>query len=270
MGDSYPNIFSRNIGVLTGEEQEKIRKSAIAIAGVGGVGSMVAERLIRMGVGKLKITDPDVFDETNLNRHVTAYVSTLGQNKAGAVFKQLKDINPQAEILYNDAGITDEASASDFVSDCDMVIDEMDFGMLRESVILQREARRRGQYYIFSGAIAFGGVLVIFDPRGLTMEEYDKIPFDVDLRQDIPMQSVPMERIMPVVPSYVPDAINTCYKIMTREIPAPTVSIGVALIAVLTTSEAINIILRKRDIAVAPAYTYIDLLDRKFVVGSVQ
>jgi molybdopterin/thiamine biosynthesis adenylyltransferase len=269
MDHLYQKIVSRNIGILTKEEQDKIRRSTIAIAGMGGVGSLVAERLIRIGVSKLKITDPDVFDETNLNRHITSYLSTLGQNKAEAVFRQLRDINPQAEILYSDTGITDENNASNFVSDCDLVIDEMDFGMFRESVILQREARRRGLHYIFSSAVAFGSILVIFDPQGLTMEEYDKLPPDLDLQQDIPNQSVPLERILPVIPKYVPDAMKTIQKIMTREIPTPTVSIGVALTAILTASEAINIILRKRDIAVAPAYTYIDLLDRKFIVGTV-
>ena len=46
-------------------------------------------------------------------------------------------------------------------------------------------------------------------------------------------------------------------------------SIGVGLASILATNEIINIILQKRDVAVAPRYTYIDLLDRLFVVGKV-
>jgi hypothetical protein len=58
-------------------------------------------------------------------------------------------------------------------------------------------------------------------------------------------------------------------EIITGEKHAPTNSIGVGLASVLTANEIINIILKKRDIAEAPEYTYIDLLDRKFLVGNV-
>jgi hypothetical protein len=51
---------------------------------------------------------------------------------------------------------------------------------------------------------------------------------------------------------------------------APTVSVGVGLASILAANEAINIILKRRDIPTAPKYTYIDLMDRQFVLGSVQ
>src|ERR1041385_4331311 len=38
MQDIYSQSFSRNIGILTPEEQEKIRNSTVAIAGLGGIG----------------------------------------------------------------------------------------------------------------------------------------------------------------------------------------------------------------------------------------
>ena len=57
----YNELFSRNIGVFSESEQEKLRHSTIAISGVGGVGGLLAERLVRLGIGRIKITDPGNF-----------------------------------------------------------------------------------------------------------------------------------------------------------------------------------------------------------------
>ena len=61
MDDLYRSIFSRNIGFFTESEQEKLRRSTIGIAGMGGVGGLLAERLTRLGIGQLKILDPGDF-----------------------------------------------------------------------------------------------------------------------------------------------------------------------------------------------------------------
>jgi len=241
----------------------------VAIAGMGGVGGLLVERLIRLGVGQLKITDPGDFEQSNLNRQFGSSVLNLGQNKAEAIFAQIKDINPQSQIYYGTSGITTDNDASLFVSGCDLVIDEMDFGLFRESILLQRAARRRGIYYIFASAIGFGALVVIFDPQGLTLEEYNKFPIDVDLDNTESLR-VPQERILPVVPSYARAALaDTIQKVIRGEIPAPTISIGAGLASIVAANEAINIILKRRSIAKAPEYTYIDLLDQRFIVGTV-
>lgn len=273
MENLYKRIFSRNIGILTESEQDKLRDSTIAIAGAGGVGGLLAERLIRVGVGQLKIVDPEAFEESNLNRQFSSSMLNLGKNKAEAVFMQIKDINPDANIHYRKSGITTESDARLLVNDCDLVIDEMDFGLFRESILLQRAARRMGIYYIFTSAIGFGALIAIFDPEGYTLEEYDNLPRDVDLN-DVDQLTVPLERICPVMPSYFTGDImqemgDIVEEIVSGKRPGPTTSIGVGLASILAANEAVNIILRRRDIATAPEYTYIDLLDRKFIVGTI-
>jgi len=273
MDDLYKSIFSRNIGFFTESEQEKLRRSTIAIAGMGGVGGLLAERLTRLGIGQLKILDPETFEQSNLNRQFGSSMLNLGQNRAEAVFRQTKDINPQARIQYSKTSIKTEDDAGLFVSGCDLVVDEMDFGLFKESIFLQRAARRRGIYYMFAVDIGFGALVVIFDPNGLTLEEYDKLPPDLDIdlagAQEL---RVPLERICPVLPSYAAPASDEANMIMSEVLagdrPAPTNSIGVGLASILAAIEAINILLRKRDIPSAPQYTYVDLLDRKFLVGT--
>lgn len=272
MDDLYREIFSRNIGFLTESEQAKLQSSTVAIAGMGGVGGLLAERLIRLGVGHLKIIDPEDFEPSNLNRQFCSSVLNLGQNKAEVVFTQIKDINPQATISYGKTGIKTQDDASLFVSDCDLVIDEMDFGLFRESVFLQRAARQRGIYYMFTSAVGFGALILIFDPQGLTLEEYNKLPPDIDL-DDAEEPRVPLERICPVMPSYATaasaEADTIIQAIIAGERPAPTNSIGVGLASILAANEAVNVLLRKRAIPSAPQYTYVDLVDRQFLVGTV-
>ncbi len=269
MDNLYKSIFSRNIGFLTESEQERLEKSRIAIAGMGGVGGLLAERLIRIGVGQLRVTDPGTFKESNLNRQFGSSMLNLGQNKAAVVFAQLRDINPQAKISFTDTGIKDEADAGVFVEGCDVVVDEMDVGLLRQSIFLQRAARCRGAYYLFASAIGFGALAVIFDPGGMTLEEYNRLPIDVD-PGDAGKLVMPMDRSIPVMPSYVSGvSVDTVQKIFAGEMPAPTTSIGVGLASTLAANEVINVILRKRDIVVAPGFIYIDLLDQRLVVGTV-
>lgn len=272
MNDLCKEIFSRNIGFFTEAEQDQLGRSTVAIAGVGGVGGLLAERLIRLGIGHLKIIDPENFEYSNLNRQFCSSTANLGRNKAEVVFAQIKDINPQATVEYGNTGIKTQNDATLFVSDCDLVVDAMDFGLFKESIFLQRAARQRGIYHIFSSAIGFGALVVVFGPDGLTLEEYNKLPRDVDLDNSEELR-VPLDRICPVIPSYAiaasAEADMIIQEIIIGERPAPTNSIGVGLASVLTANEIINIILKKRDIAEAPEYTYIDLLDRKFLVGNV-
>ena len=270
MDDLYKAIFCRNIGFFSESEQDKLRRSTIAIAGMGGVGGLLAERLIRLGVGQLKITDPGTFEESNINRQFASSMLNLGQNKAEAVLAQIRDINPEAQIRSSDTGITTENDASLFVSDCDLVIDEMDVGAFKQSILLQRAARHKGIHYLFTSAIGFGALVVIFDPHGLTLEEYNKLHPDVDLNNAETLE-VPLERIAPVIPSYAATfTADIIQKIVAGEKPGPTTSIGAGLASILAATEAINVILNKREIAKAPEYTYIDLLDRQLIVGTVR
>jgi tRNA threonylcarbamoyladenosine dehydratase len=269
MDKMYNEIYSRNIGIFSEAEQEKLRHSTIAISGLGGVGGLLAERLVRLGVGRLKITDPGTFEKSNFNRQFGSSIVSLDCNKAEVVFSQIKDINPLAKIGYSTAGIKTEDDAIHFVSDCDLVIDEMDFGMFKQSIWLQKAARKKGIHYFFTSAIGFGALIVIFAPQGLTLEEYDNLPPNVDINSIKEIQ-VPLERIMPVIPSYVP--VNThkaLQDIYTGDRAVPTVSIGVGLASILAANEAVNIILRKREIVVAPLYIYIDLFDQQFIVGKI-
>jgi molybdopterin/thiamine biosynthesis adenylyltransferase len=266
LNTQYESTFTRNIGLFTEAEQDTIRKSSVAIAGVGGIGGFAAERLIRLGVNKLKMTDPGDMELSNLNRQFGSSVLNIGQNKAKVAYDHIKDINPQAQISYSTTGIRDEADARAFVSDCDCIIDVMDFGLFKQSILLQRAARRKGIHYLFSTAIGFGAIAVVFDPKGMTLEEYNGLPVDVDVNDPTKLY-VPIEKIVPVVPAYAPD-VSVIQEIIDGKRYVPTTSIGAGLAAILSASEAVNIILRK-EMPKAPKYTFVDLVDRQLVVNNI-
>ncbi|HJX36295.1 MAG TPA: ThiF family adenylyltransferase [Dehalococcoidales bacterium] len=266
----YKEIFFRNSGLISETEQNILRRSSVAIAGVGGVGGLLAERLVRIGIGRIKITDPGTFEKSNFNRQFGSSMNTLDQNKAEVVYQQLKDINPNAEILYDKVGISDESSANKFIHDADMIIDEMDFGMFKQSIRLQRAARQQNKYYFFSSAIGYGALIAIFDPKGLTLEEFDGLPANADL-DSIEKLKISLERVMPLVPAYIKLAARqVLQEVYAGKRAVPTSSVGVGLTSILTANEAINILFKKREITIAPHYLYIDLMDQRFIVGNMQ
>ena len=64
--------------ILIGDEGiTRLQDSHVLIAGIGGVGSFVAEALARLGVGKLTLVDHDVVSSSNLNRQLVALHSSL-------------------------------------------------------------------------------------------------------------------------------------------------------------------------------------------------
>src|SRR5437762_10386885 len=95
---SYDDAFSRNIGWVTAEEQQSLRRKRAAIAGLGGVGGAHLLALTRLGVGAFHIADSDAFDLPNFNRQAGALVSTLGRPKTDVLANMAKDINPQLDL----------------------------------------------------------------------------------------------------------------------------------------------------------------------------
>ena len=85
--------------LLLGDEgAEKLRRSCVAVVGLGGVGAYAAEMLARAGVGSLILVDNDEVGLTNLNRQLPALHSTLGRPKTEVVSQRLADINPEIVI----------------------------------------------------------------------------------------------------------------------------------------------------------------------------
>ncbi|MGZ5269335.1 MAG: tRNA threonylcarbamoyladenosine dehydratase [Ramlibacter sp.] len=73
---------------------QAIRRSCVAIVGIGGVGSWAAEALARSGVGSLVLVDLDHVAESNINRQVHALDATVGMAKVQAMRERIAQIHP--------------------------------------------------------------------------------------------------------------------------------------------------------------------------------
>ena len=91
-------IFGRTERLLGTAGLERLRQTSVIIFGVGGVGSWCAESLIRSGVGRLTMVDPDTVQPSNINRQLMATTGTVGQPKAEVLRRRLLDISPRADI----------------------------------------------------------------------------------------------------------------------------------------------------------------------------
>jgi molybdopterin-synthase adenylyltransferase len=90
----FPECWERNFPSLSAADQLRLFRSAVLVAGLGGLGGFLAELLARVGVGRLLLADGDHFTPGNLNRQLLATQETLGLNKAVAAARRLREINP--------------------------------------------------------------------------------------------------------------------------------------------------------------------------------
>ena len=77
---------------------QKIRTSVVGIAGLGGLGSLVAVALARVGIGTLILVDFDVVEPSNLNRQ-QYFIDQIGMPKVEALQENILKINPYVRIL---------------------------------------------------------------------------------------------------------------------------------------------------------------------------
>src|SRR5687768_6881316 len=175
----YGTAFDRNIGWVTGAEQQALRAKRVAIAGMGGVGGFHLLTLARLGVSRFRIADLDTFELANFNRQAGAGMSTLDQPKVDVLASMARDINPDAEIDIFPGGVqADNLDA--FFRDVDVYVDGLDafaFGA-REAVFAHCAAKRIPA--TTAAPLGMSTALMNFLPGHMTFEEY----FQLEGRSD--------------------------------------------------------------------------------------
>lgn len=135
------NLFIRSEMLLGTENIDTLKNSKVAVFGIGGVGSFVAESLARTGVGHLVLIDFDDIVPSNINRQIHATTETLGQLKVHAMAKRLKTINPDIEITALPLLYNQETSDEILTDDLDYVVDAID--MVTSKLLLIEECKAK-------------------------------------------------------------------------------------------------------------------------------
>lgn len=137
-----PDQYSRTRMLLGEDALQTLRRSRVAVFGVGGVGGYVVEALARSGVGALDLIDDDTVCLTNLNRQIIAAHSTLGRDKVDVAAERVADIDPTIAVrTYKTFYLPETAGLFDFAS-YDYVVDAVDTVAAKLSLVL--EAQRAG------------------------------------------------------------------------------------------------------------------------------
>ena len=98
--------YSRNRIYISEKEQQQIKNFEILIGGCG-IGSVIAECALRMGIEKISLVDGDKVEQSNLNRQ--SYTDEdIGSYKTESLKRRLLSINPQATIKTFSVFLTKE------------------------------------------------------------------------------------------------------------------------------------------------------------------
>ena len=146
--------------------QKRLASSQIAIAGLGGVGGIAFELLVRAGIGKIKIADAGFFEESNANRQSLWSKATDGVPKTKAALSFAASVNYAGKITC--FGEITPKNARAFASGCAAVIDATDKPHSRISV--WRGCKKAGVPYIFASALHAQGMLTVFKNRDFEKE----------------------------------------------------------------------------------------------------
>jgi len=254
----YEEMVGRNIGVLTAEEQKRLKNTCIAVAGCGGMGGLSAEQLVRLGVGHVKIADFDNFCVHNLSRQCGSATSNVGQNKAEVLGRHFKDINPHLKLDIFRDGVTPE-NAEKFIEGAEAVIDGTDLSRLGSTIAMYSAAQKNNICIVNPNAIGFGVNVFVFGPRTVSLEKYLGLSSGIDPR-------MALTKLIPYIPSYIDPAMIR--KIALGGAFLPNIAMPQYFGTAIAISEAIMMVLGKipQPDGPNPRIFIMDLLDRKFQV----
>jgi molybdopterin/thiamine biosynthesis adenylyltransferase len=139
MDNLEKEIYARNIGVITPEEQIKLKNITVTVIGAGGVGGITLISLARMGFGSIQVIDGDEFEYSNINRQMLSAVSKVGKSKAECAKEAILDINPNIKVSIRKEMMT-EYNIEEIITGSDIVVDATD--NLVSRVIIHRTAQK--------------------------------------------------------------------------------------------------------------------------------
>ncbi len=159
------SAFDRTALLVGDEAMERISEVRVIVFGIGGVGSWVAESLVRTGVRHITLVDSDRVALTNINRQMPATSSTVGDIKTEAAKNRLLDINPEADVeiltLFYDATTAPFIDLSNY----DYIVDAID--SLKDKALLILNATRSGRKFFSSM-----GAALKMDPQRIKVGEF--------------------------------------------------------------------------------------------------
>lgn len=142
MDTSYDYRFSGLKRLYGNKAMDKIKNSHIAIIGIGGVGSWVAEALARSGVNEITLIDLDDLCTSNINRQIHALSETVGQMKTEIMKKRIHSINPECTVHEIQAFYSEKNADTILETKYDYIVDAIDSFEAKIHLIVECRKRK--------------------------------------------------------------------------------------------------------------------------------
>ncbi len=157
LNNQEQELYSRQIKLIAEDGQIKLRNSKVAIVGLGALGTVVADLLVRAGIGKLLFVDRDTIEVSNLQRQSLFNQNDIGKLKAQCAKEKLTQVNPHVEIEVKNMHLSGKEIST--LDNYDLIIDCTD--NLNTKFLLNDFAKKKNIPFIYAGAIRNEGAVFV-------------------------------------------------------------------------------------------------------------
>lgn len=248
----YQRAFARNLGWVSSQEQELLRRKTIAIGGLGGVGGHYLLALTRLGIGRFSISDLDHYDLSNFNRQTGANLKTLNFPKLDTLLSQALDINPSLQLRSFAHGLN-EQNFEDFLSGADIFIDSLDLYTLPLKMKIFNACFEKQIPIISAAPIGMSSSMIVFTPNSMSPSDY----FGISSSEPIETQIIKfLVGINPTMKSLKALVAKEGLEFKNRKLPS--LVMGMELCAAAASTMVMKVLLNRGPIVTAPRTIHFD------------
>ncbi len=254
----YNTAFSRNIGWLTKQEQQKLRNKRVAIGGMGGVGGSHLIVLTRLGIGAFNIADFDHFEVANFNRQYGAMLSTLDKPKVDSMDEFIRDINPELKNKVFSKGINED-NLDEFLEGVDIYVDSLDIFALNIRRKVFQRCYEKGIPAVTAAPMGMGTAMLVFLPGKMSFEDYfclDGLNFEDQIISFVIGISPSMQQRHYLVNH---SSVNFLNK------KVPSTAMGIEMAASVACSNVLKLLLNRGKVIHAPSGLHYDAYRNKLL-----
>src|SRR6266571_3627070 len=157
--------YSRQIRFpgLGEDGQRRLLHSHVTLCGCGALGTVLANSLVRAGVGHLRLVDRDFIETSNLQRQVLFDEHDVAENlpKAEAAARKLGAINSEVVVEPVVTDI-DRTNIVELVKDADLILDGTDNFEIR--YLINDVAVKLNKPWVYGGCIGSHGQVMVILP----------------------------------------------------------------------------------------------------------
>ena len=159
------NRYSRQVLLpeIGSEGQEALGKSCVVVIGCGALGTHVLSFLVRAGVGKVKVIDRDIVEESNLQRQTLFNEEDLGRAKAKVAEDRLRSVNSTILVKGEIVDLS-YSNIQNVIREATIVLDATD--NMDTRFLVNDACVKLGIPWIYAGAVGVTGMVMPIVPGG--------------------------------------------------------------------------------------------------------